>query len=125
MLGEITGLVRATWFPVHSEFALFHSISNPVESNVHGFGSLCFDCVVGDSCSGGVVCLDWCWAQLLVAHFFEGVSDGVAFLSVSEEGAEFGFSGGGHNLLENLAKYVDWSVERWRRCFWARIILTI
>ena len=70
VLGVIVGLVRATGFPVYAELALLHSIANPVESHVHGFGSLGFDCVVGDSFSCGVVCLDWGGAQLFVAHFF-------------------------------------------------------
>ena len=69
VLGVVVGTIGLAGFPVHSELALFHTISDPIESHVHCLGSFGLDCVVGDSFGGGVVCLDRSGAVLFVAHF--------------------------------------------------------
>ena len=54
---------------MYSELVLTDTISNPVESHVHGFCTFGFDGVVGYSGGDSVVCLDGCWAQLGVSQF--------------------------------------------------------
>jgi hypothetical protein len=48
---------------------------------------------------------------LRTAKFDEHVADGDNILCVDKKGANFGFSNGGHNILEDLADGVDGAVE--------------
>ena len=84
MLGVVVGMVACSAFPVDAELALAHSVSDPVEAHVHGFGALGLDGIVGDACCYLVVGLDGCWAGLGMAHFGEDGADGCSFLAVVE-----------------------------------------
>ena len=56
-----------------------------------------------------------------VTHFFERCADWYCFLAVDEEGSNFGFSGGGHDVAKDVACSVDGAVVgRWlnRRFLW-------
>ena len=67
MLGEVVGKIAFTWGPPDLEHALAHTVSNPIESHVHGFGSLDFGSVVGKAFCCGVIGDDWCGSRLGVA----------------------------------------------------------
>ena len=68
VLGEIVSIVLGAWFPENVELALIYTIAHPVKTHVNGFGALDFYVIVGNSCSCGVVDLDWsCW--LGMPHF--------------------------------------------------------
>ena len=62
--------VFSSWLPVDEKLALLDSVSDPVESHVHGSRSALFDGVVGYAGSSGVVSFDWCW-WLLMTQFCE------------------------------------------------------
>ena len=85
VFGVVVGEILLAWLPVHSELALLHTVSNPVESHIHGLGALGLDCVVGDAFGCGIVGLDWSGAVLRMAHFLYRVAKCASFLSVSEQ----------------------------------------
>ena len=82
VLGEVVGLVVLAGLPMHAKLSLLHSIPNPVEAHIHGFGALCLDSVVGDSLSSGIVSLNQGGGPLWVAHFLECVANHASFLSI-------------------------------------------
>ena len=56
--------------PVNKKLALFHAISDPVESHVDRFRSLVLDGAISESNGGSVINLDGCWG-LRVPKFFK------------------------------------------------------
>jgi hypothetical protein len=73
---------------------LTDAVFDPVEVHVDGFGPFLFDGVVGKSRGGGIVGLRW-RGWLWMASFSKGDAYGEGFLSVEEQGTNFGFSSGG------------------------------
>ena len=70
-----------------------------------------FDRVVGEAFRSGVVDADWSeW--LRVPEFCEGSAYQHGLLTIMEGGADFGFSGGRHHIVENLGDGLDRAVER-------------
>jgi hypothetical protein len=109
MLGEVVGLIGFSGFPVENELSLFDSVADPVETYVHGNGSAMLDSVVGYAFCAFVVCLDGC-GRLWMIEFFEGNADTAGILRKVEQGNEFGFSCGGHDMLDddNVDVYGWW-----------------
>ncbi len=68
MFGKIIGQVCGAWAPVYFELFVFDTILDPIESHVHGFGSLLFDLFVCKAVGRGIIDLDW-GGRLWVAHF--------------------------------------------------------
>ena len=60
MLGEVVADVFTSGLPVDQEMALFDTVSNPVEYHVYCLGTLLLDCVIRNSGSTLVVCLNGC-----------------------------------------------------------------
>lgn len=112
VLGEIIGKIVTAFLPVDSELALADAIADPVEAHVDGFGAALLDSVVDDAFGTGVVSLDWS-GGLGPAHGDECVSKDTGVLGVDEEGAEFGFGGGGEDSTHDTADDMDGSIE-WR-----------
>ena len=81
MLGGVVAEVVCAFAPENFKMALLDSILDPTKSHVDGFRSALFDGFVGDSDGGRVVNLNGRW-RLLVAEFFEHVSDGLGVSAV-------------------------------------------
>ena len=96
VLCEIIGFIGGAAFPMHSELALADSISNPIESHVHCFGSFGFNSVVGDAFGDCVVGLNWGWAGLRMAHFGKDGATVCSFLSIDVECACLCFGSRAH-----------------------------
>jgi hypothetical protein len=64
------------------------------------------------SIGGRVVCLERS-GRLVVAHFRESRAEYGGFFSVEEEGSNFGFGGGRHDVAENLGNIQDWTIGCW------------
>ena len=60
MLGEVVAKVFTSRLPVEQKMALFDTVSNPIESHVYCLGTLLLDCVICNSGSTLVVCLNRC-----------------------------------------------------------------
>ena len=60
MLGEVVAKVFTSRLPVDEELVLFDTVSNPVESHVYCLGTLLLDCVIPNSSSKLVICLNGC-----------------------------------------------------------------
>ena len=91
MFGEIICKVCFASFPVDAELPLTDSVLDPIESHVHCLGSFGFDCVVGDSFGGCIVCADGGGSRLWVSHFCECCYDRLSGLAVHKECSCFGF----------------------------------
>ena len=64
MLGGEVRQVVLSRFPIDMEVSLFSPVSQPVESHVHGFGSLLFDGVIDYPLGCTIIGLDrcgWLW----------------------------------------------------------------
>ena len=84
---------------------------DPIEAHVDGFGYSLFDHVIGKTFNGGVVDADWSrW--LRVTELCEGSADRHGILTIMEGGANFGFSGGRHHVVEDLRDGMDRAVKR-------------
>ena len=59
MLGEVVSQVSGSWLPVNVELALFHSVFEPIEAHVNGFGSFLFDGISEDANTCLVVSAQW------------------------------------------------------------------
>jgi hypothetical protein len=95
--------------PVHTKLTLLDSIANPVEAHVDGFRATLLNCVIDYSSSAGVVDLDggrWLWPT----QFFKSSSDGCGVLGILEACSNFSLRGRGHNVAQDAADNVDWTV---------------
>ena len=90
VFGWVVSEIVEPWLPVNIEHTLADSVTQPVESHVHGFGLLLLDGVVGNAHCGGIVCLDG-GGSLGLVHFLEGGADGDCFLAIEEDGCNFSF----------------------------------
>ena len=95
------------------ELLLALSITNPVETHIHSFGSALDYGVGEDANSALVVELEWSGA-LSVAHFGEGCSHRDGVFGVDEAGAGFRLLDGGHDSIDDFAVGKNRCVERWR-----------
>ena len=67
VFGEVFGEVAFAFGPVDKEImALSYTGSDPVKTNVDGFGVVLFDNVIGNSGGTGIVSINMC------GSFFEG-----------------------------------------------------
>jgi hypothetical protein len=89
---------------------LLDPVSYPIESHVHGFGSSLFDGVIDDSIGGAIVGLNGS-GWLGVAQVCKGGAKGDPLFAVIEEGREFSFGCGRHDVANNGGNCVDGSVE--------------
>ena len=111
VLGEVVNKVSAAGFPINDKLALPGAVLDPIEVHVDGFGCFLFDRAVGKAFSGGVVNADWSrWLQ--VPKFCKGSAYRHGRLIIMEGGADFGFIGGRHHVVNNLGYGVDRAVDR-------------
>ena len=111
MLGEVVTEVSAARNPINDKLAFPGAVLDPIEAHVNGFGYFVFDCAVGKAFSGVVVDTDWIrW--LRVPKFCEGSVYPRVLLAIMEGGADFGFRGGCHHVVENIGDGVYRVVER-------------
>ena len=111
VLGEVATEVSASGFPINEKLVFLGAVLDPIEAHVDGFRYFLFDCVVGEAFIGGVVEADWSW-WLRVPKFCEGSADWHGLLTIMEDGADFGFSGGRHHVVDNIEDGEDRAVER-------------
>ena len=102
-------------FPVYVKLVLADSVAQPVEAHVHGFGHSLFYGFVGDACRTFVVELEG-RGTLRVSEFVKCLAEWEKVFSGEEACACFGFLGGGHDGVDDLAYDVHGVVEWW---WWA------
>ena len=71
VFGVVVGKVRVARGPKNKELALADTVSDPVESHIHGAGTFLFNGVVDDSIGTSIVCLYW-RGRLWMAHGKKG-----------------------------------------------------
>ena len=110
MLGEVAAKIFGPGSPIYDELVLLDAVADPVEAHRAGFALL--EGVVGDAGGGRVVGFDGGWRLGMMELLKCRVNrDGV--LSVDEEAANFGFSGGCHHMAQSVANGTDGAVGRW------------
>jgi hypothetical protein len=113
MFCHVIGAVEGAFSPEDIELFLADAVANPIKAHVHCFGSFLFDGVVGNAGRCGVV-RDQGRGWLRVSEFDKAGADGARFFCIVEHASEFPLSGGGDDLLEDLAGDVDRAIEaRW------------
>ncbi len=112
MLGMIIAKVLTDGSPVDDELFLSFAELQPGEMHVHCFRPLLLDGVVGVTGGGRVAGLYGRW-RLPTAEFFEGIAERDGFLAVDKEETNFGFSGGGHDVAEDVSSGMERSIVRW------------
>ena len=122
VLGKIIHKVEFAFGPYNDEVALVDPIRHPVEPHVHGLGAFQFGALRGKSVGGGIVGDDSSCLLLLASQFFEYLSEEDCFLSVVEQGCNFGFRGCRDHMFEDTSFYVDGTVGALN--FWGFIIRT-
>ena len=70
------------------ELDLQHTIFEPVETHVNGFGAFLLDGLIYNSDSGGFVCLER-GLRLLVDHLLQGMEKGDGGFCIFKKGADF------------------------------------
>ena len=110
VLGVVITKVGFARGPVDFELALANSVLDPVEAHVDGFGSLLLDGAVCEAHCSGVVHLHGC-GRLRVSEFNQGSANWESLLAVEKCASDFGFSGGGHDELDNFGKAEDGAIE--------------
>ena len=113
MLCKVIPPVVFTSFPVDVKLPLFHSVSDPIKSHINCFGSSLFDLVIDYTFSAGIVSLNW-GGRLWMSEEVKSVAEGAGILCIMEEGSNFSFCGGGHNIVENGADNVNSSIDWWQ-----------
>jgi hypothetical protein len=107
---EVTSKVFVAWAPVYAKLILLDLIVDPVEAHVDGFRATLLNCVVDDSSSAGIVNLDGGWWLWPTKKFFESSLDGRGVLGIVEACSNVSLSGRGHNVAQDAADNVDWTV---------------
>ena len=97
-------------FPVNFELVLFDSVFQPIHAHVGSFQVFCFHGVIEDAVCSSIVGFNG-GGRLWVSHVFEGISEYSGFAGVGVECTDFGFGGGGADVLEDLDEIVNRSVE--------------
>ena len=97
MLGEVVGLVEASFLPEDMKLSLVNAVADPEKLHVNCLGSLLFDGVIGDACSGAVVHLDGHWGLLMV-QFDESCWEGAGFFAIMEDGGKFSLGSAGNDF---------------------------
>ncbi len=69
VLSPIVSIVGFTRPPIKFELVLAFSVSEPVETHIHGFGAFGLHLAINNGISHGIVGLDGS-GWLFVAHFF-------------------------------------------------------
>ena len=101
MFGTVVSQVLVSWCPVVAEVFLGLAASEPPEAHVNGLEHFVYHGFVGDACGSGVVALNGV-GGLRTAHLDESVPEGYHGIGADEEAGELGFSGGRHDLLDDL-----------------------
>ena len=100
VLGGVVGKVGA------DKLALGDLILEPVESHIDFFGAVLFDTFVGDDGGGVVVSSDSC-GRPRMARLGKGCTEAGGILDVMEQGSNFGFGDGVHDVLEDRGDRVN------------------
>ena len=101
VFGRVVSKIVLCTFPVDVELFLLLSVSHPVETHIHGFGSALYYGVGEDTDSAFVVKLEWSGA-LGMTHFGECCSHGGGIFGVNEARACFGFLYGRHHSIDDF-----------------------
>jgi hypothetical protein len=107
MFSEIVAVVAFAGPPVNEELSLADTVTNPVKSHVHGFGSFLFDGIVGDAQCSAIVS-SYGHGSLGMSKFFERDTFWYGFLAIDKETCKFGFGSASQNGFEDLAWNTGW-----------------
>ena len=110
VLGGVIAQIFATRAPDYLKNTLCLLAHQPKISHVHCTGPLAFNCAVRDPHRGRIIAMNG-GGGLWVAQLLEGKSQYFCFLCVEEEGAEFGFGGGGGDASQDGAQHQNCAVE--------------
>ena len=86
MFSKVVSKVILTRVPINTKLALFRTVTEPVEAQVNGLGSLLFHSIVDNTIGGIVVSLEW-GGWLGEPHGLQTIVDRHGFLSIHEEGS--------------------------------------
>jgi hypothetical protein len=92
MFGEVVCEIIGTFSPVYEKMTLLDTVTDPIKTHIHGFGTALFYGVVADAGSACIIGLDggrWLW----VAHVSKSGAEHGCLFAVVEECAELGFGG--------------------------------
>jgi hypothetical protein len=109
MLCEIISHIGVTWRPTNIELALFHSVFDPVESNIHCFGSLLLDCIIDNAIFCGVVSFELC-GVLVVTNFRQCCACHGAFFCIDKNCTKFGLRYKGDHMFEYCCMAQKWAI---------------
>jgi hypothetical protein len=91
---------------------LVDAAAHPIETHVHCTRTPLVDRRVDDAVGGGIVGLYGRW-WLGMAYFDESGAENISGLAVDVEGANFSFSGGGHDVVKDAAFGMDTAIVDW------------
>ncbi len=113
MFREIVGLVVTSWLPMNVEMFLDDAVANPMVAHVDGARTLVPDGVVGNAIGGGIVGGDG-RGGLHVSHFVSCSANNFPLFAIDKKTADFRFSGGGGNMLEDAGGVENGAVVDFR-----------
>ena len=110
MLGEVIRDVDTARSPEDEEMVLFDAVFDPIEPHVHGAATFLFNGIVGNAIGTCIVGLDGC-SRLRVAHGSKDGAKHFGIFAVVKESTQFGFGGGGHDVLHDYTVNMDGAIE--------------
>jgi len=111
MLSEVICMIGVSGLPENVKLSLSYLVSDPIKLHVNCLGSFLFECVIGNSTSCAVVCLQWC-GQLWMSKFFQCNAERTCMLGIEKKCSQFSFSCTGHHIAHDLAEDVYGSIVR-------------
>jgi hypothetical protein len=113
VLGEIVAKVFSARFPINEKMVLANADAHSIETHAHCMRTPLADKKVDHAVGGGIVGLYGRWWLGGMAHFDESGAENFSGLAVDVEGANFSFSGGGHDVAEDAAFGMDTAIVGW------------
>jgi hypothetical protein len=111
VFGERIRKISATRTVIHQKLLLPDTITNPVETHVHSFGTFLLDGVVGETFGSGVVHLHG-GGWLGVLELSEGGAKRDGLLAIDVGATNFRLRSGSDNNVEDFANSENGSIQR-------------
>jgi hypothetical protein len=99
---------------VYDELVLPNAVPDPIKSHVDSLGPALFYGLIYDASRAGIVHLDW-RQRLRMTQIFKRCTEPGSIFGIIEEGAHFGFCGGGEHDPHDTAGHVDRAIDGGRR----------
>ena len=109
MFGEIISTVGGAFSPEHLKLALANAITDPIESDVDGFGAFLLNGIGSDAARSVIVSNNGS-GGLGVTHFLKSDAERTGVFAIMKEGTQFGLGGAGENFAHDMTKDVNGAV---------------